>query len=169
MHVHYIQLLYEFNSWANHRMLDACAPLSNEEFLRDLKSSFPSVRDTLTHIYGGEWIWLERWHGRAPSGLPKPADFADLAALRARWQTLEADLNAFVAGLTTEKLNAPLEIRTIDGTRYAQPLWQMMQHLVNHGTYHRGQVTAFLRQLGHKAVPLDLIRFYRDRAAQAAG
>ena len=167
MHIHYIQLLYEYNSWANHRTLDVCEPLSPEQFVHDLGSSFPSVRDTLAHIYGAEWIWLERWNGRSPAGLPTPADFPDLATLRARWKTLEADLHGFVTSLDTDKLNAPLETRTLDGTRYAQPLWQMMQHLVNHGSYHRGQITAFLRQLGHKAVSTDLIRFYRDRDAQA--
>jgi len=167
VHIHYIQLLYEYNSWANHRTLEICVPLSAEEFTRDLHSSFPSVRDTLAHIYGAEWIWLERWLGHTPAGLPKPADFPDLAAVRARWQKLEADLQAFVAGLDTDKLNAPMEVRTLDGTRYAQPLWQMMQHLVNHGSYHRGQVVTFLRQLGHKATSTDLIRFYRDRDAGA--
>lgn len=167
MHIHYIQLLYEYNSWGNHRVLDACAALSAKEFRRDLRSSFPAVRDTLAHIYGGEWVWLERWHGRTPTALPAPADFADLAALRARWLVLESELDAFVSSLTQEKLNADLETRTIDGTRYVQPLWQMMQHVVNHGSYHRGQVATFLRQLGHKAVATDLIRFYRDRVAKA--
>ncbi len=169
MHVHYIQLLYEYNSWANHRTLDACVALTHEQFLKDLGASFPSVRDTLAHIYGAEWIWLERWRGRLPSGLPTAADFPDLASLRARWAGLEGELHAFVGQLTPEKLNADLETRTLDGTRYTQPLWQMMQHLVNHGTYHRGQITAFLRQLGHQAVSTDLIRFYRDRGARAAG
>lgn len=169
MHVHYIQLLYEFNSWANHRILDACAPLTPEQFTKDLGASFPSVRDTLAHIYGAEWIWLERWNGRLPSGLPSAADFPDLASLRARWAERERELHAFVSALTNEKLNAELETRTLDGTRYAQPLWQMMQHLVNHGSYHRGQVTVMLRQLGHKAVSTDLIRFYRERGATAKG
>lgn len=162
-----MQLQYEYNAWANHRVLDACAALSAEEFTRDLRSSFPSMRDTLAHIYGAEWIWLERWHGRTPTALPTPADFADLAALRGRWSALESELDAFVSSLTQEKLNAELETRTIDGTRYEQPLWQMMQHVVNHGSYHRGQVVTFLRQLGHKTVSTDLIRFYRDRAVAA--
>jgi uncharacterized damage-inducible protein DinB len=168
MHVHYMQLLYEFNTWANHRILDACGALTAEQFTKDLGSSFPSVRDTLGHIYGAEWIWLERWNGRTPTGgLPKAADFPDLASLRTRWAEHERALDAFVSGLDNDKLNAELETRTLDGTPYKQPLWQMMQHVVNHGSYHRGQVTAFLRQLGHKAVATDLIRFYRERSAAA--
>ncbi len=162
-----MRLLYEYSAWANHRVLDACGALSAEEFTRDMRSSFPSVRDTLTHIYGAEWIWLERWHGRVPTALPTPADFADLAALRARWALLGSELDAFVSALTQERLNAEVETRTLDGTRFAQPLWQMMQHLVNHGSYHRGQIATFLRQLGHQAAGTDLIRFYRERAVAA--
>lgn len=166
MHVHYMQLLYEYNSWANRRILQACEPLTPEQFTKNLGSSFPSLRDTLAHIYGAEWIWLERWNGRTPAGgLPAAADFPDLASLRARWEERERELNAFVSALTNERLNADVETRTLDGTRYAQPLWQMMQHLVNHGSYHRGQVTAMLRQLGQKGVSTDLIRFYRERGA----
>jgi len=167
VHIQYIQLLYEYDSWASQRILDACGQLTQEQFLRDLGSSYPSVRDTLAHIYGAQWIWLERWQGRTPRALPAAADFPDLAALRSRWQGLEQDLQAFVASLDNDKLHMNLSVTTTDGIQYTQPLWQMMQHVVNHGSYHRGQVTAFLRQLGHKAVATDLIRFYRDRGASA--
>ncbi len=65
-----IRTLFEYNSWANHRALESCAALSNEQFTRDLGSSFKSVRDTLVHICGAEWLWLERFHGRSHSTLP---------------------------------------------------------------------------------------------------
>jgi len=58
-------LLYEYNSWANSRSLDACSTLSDEQFTRDIGSSFRSVRDTLSHVCEVEWLWLERWHGRS--------------------------------------------------------------------------------------------------------
>ena len=79
------RLLYDFNAWANRHTLDACAALDAEQFLRDLGSSFGSVRDTLAHIYGAEWIWLERWLGRVPTaGLPSAADFPDFDSVRKR-------------------------------------------------------------------------------------
>jgi uncharacterized damage-inducible protein DinB len=159
--------LYDFNAWANARTVAPCAELSSEEFLRPNGSSFPSVRETLAHIYGAEWIWLERWQGRRPANLPKPEDFADLAALRARWDVTARELLEFVHSRTAEQLQASNQIFAFDGTAYTHPLWQMMQHLVNHGSYHRGQVATFLRQLGHKPQPTDLIRFYRERASAA--
>ncbi|MBI3663540.1 MAG: DinB family protein [Acidobacteria bacterium] len=162
-----IQLLYEYDAWANRRVLDAASALTPEQFTRDLGSSFPSVRDTLAHIMGGQWIWLERWQGRTPTGLPAAEDFPDLPSLRKRWEEVEADLLAFVRGLTAERLVSVSEYKTLTAGTFACPLWQMLQHLVNHGTYHRGQATTLLRQLGAKSVSTDLSLFYRERGAAA--
>jgi len=72
-----VRTLYDYNAWANSRALEACSALTPEQFTRDLGSSFRSLRDTLAHIYGAEWVWLERWHGRTPTGLPSAVDFRD--------------------------------------------------------------------------------------------
>ncbi|MCL4524360.1 MAG: DinB family protein, partial [Acidobacteria bacterium] len=142
--------------------------LTTEQFTRDLGSSFPSVRDTLTHIMGGQWIWLERWQGRTPTKLPAATDFPDLTSLRKRWSEVETDLLAFVNGLTAERLASVSEYKTLTAGTFKSPLWQMLQHLANHGTYHRGQVTTMLRQLGAKSVSTDLSFFYRERGAAAS-
>ena len=167
MTVDEIRTLFEYNAWANQRTLEACAPLTDEQFTRPLGNSFSSLRDTLFHILGAEWIWLERWYGRTPTILPSPEPYPTLASLRKRWDEVGHDLQQFVRSLTADDLARHREIRTIDGTPYTHPLWQMMQHLANHSTYHRGQVTTLLRQLGFKPVSTDLIRFYRERAAKA--
>jgi uncharacterized damage-inducible protein DinB len=168
MNVEEFRLLYEFNSWANHRTLESCASLTDEQLTRGLGSSFPSVRDTLAHILGAEWLWLERWHGRLPNALPKATDYPNLEALRARWSEVERDLLDYVVSLSNEDLARILSIKTTQGVPYSQPLWQMLQHLVNHGSYHRGQIATMLRQLDTKAQATDLIVFYRQRAAQAS-
>jgi uncharacterized damage-inducible protein DinB len=161
------RLLYDYNSWANHRTLDACAALTEEQFTRDMGSSFRSVRDTLAHLMLVEWIWLERWNGRAPSSYPPSTDFPNLNAVRARWAEIELDLLKYIASLTPEDLQRVVHHKTMAGVPQAQPLWQMLQQVLNHATYHRGQVTTLLRQLGAKGVGTDLIMFYRERAAQA--
>jgi uncharacterized damage-inducible protein DinB len=161
-------VLYEYNSWANHRVIDSCAQLSNEQFTRDLGSSFPSVRDTLAHIYGAEWLWLERWHGRVPSSLPTPADFPDLASLRTRWAQHQRELDDYIRSLTPSELQRVIKYKNTQGVSFEGPIWPMLQHVVNHSTYHRGQLTTLLRQLGAQPVSTDLIAFYRERAAQAS-
>lgn len=168
MDIKTLRTLFEFNSWADQRTLESCATLTPEQFTRDLKSSFPSVRDTLVHTFGAEWLWLERWQGRMPTALPWAPNFPDHASVSARWAEIDRDLRKFVAGVIQEDANRSFEVRTTSGGLYTQPLWQMMQHLANHGTYHRGQVATMLRLLGAKPPATDLILFYRERAAQLA-
>lgn len=167
MNVQDVRLLYDFDSWANRRVLDACQSLSDEQFTRDLGNSFRSVRDTLFHICGAEWIWLERWHGRAPNTIPSAADYPNLESVRRRWLEVERDLLDYVASLTPEDLQRVIHFKTLAGVTSQYPLWQCLQHVANHGTYHRGQITTMLRQLGAKPVSTDLIVFYRERASQA--
>ncbi len=167
MNLEDVRTLYDYNAWANHRVLGACAAVSPGDFTRDLASSFPSLRDTLAHLYGAEWVWLERWHGRTPTALPSGVDFPDLETTARRMAEVDRNLIDYVASLRAGDLERVLEIKTTAGVPFAQPLWQMLQHVANHSTYHRGQVTTLLRQLGAKAVSTDLIGFYRERAAQA--
>jgi len=167
MNVDDIRLLYDFNAWANHRTIEACAALAPEQFTRDLASSFPSVRNTLAHIYGAQWIWLERWHVRTPVAFPSAADFPDLDTVRRRFIEIDRNLVDFAASLNADDLHRVIQFKTMAGVANAQPLWQLLQHVANHSTYHRGQITTLLRQLGAKATSTDLMIFYRERAAQA--
>jgi uncharacterized damage-inducible protein DinB len=160
-----IRELYGYNRWANDRMLEAVARLDDESRRRDLGGSFRTLDTTLRHMLGAEWVWLRRWHGESPTRWPAHWDLSTFDALRARWRELEDEQRAFVDALTDERLSDALEYRTFDGTPFTSPLWQMLRHVVNHATYHRGQVTYILRQLGAKPASSDLIYYYRERAA----
>ena len=162
MNLEDFRLLYDYNSWANHRTLDACAALSDEQFTRDLKSSFGSVRDTLVHIFSAEWIWLERWHGRAPTVFP---ECGRLSRSRIGAEPLGGNRSrpARLCRLAHTGRSATRDFLQADLRRgLRQPLWQLLQHVANHSTYHRGQIATMLRQLGAKPISTDLILFYRD-------
>ena len=159
--------LYAYDAWANRRVLDACASLAPEQFTKDLGSSFRSVRDTMAHIMGAEWLWLERFQGRT-GRLPSGDQFPDLASLRKRWAEVERDLLAYVDALSAADLERSFDYWDMKGNPHTSLLWQTLQHVANHSTYHRGQVTTLFRQLGAKPIGTDLIGFYRERAAQAA-
>jgi len=159
--VRQIRRLYTFNRWANLRFLDALDGLSDEELGRDLKSSFPNVAATLVHLLGAEWIWLERWRGGSPTGFPDAVTMNSVARVRERWDALWADQQAFLEGLADDDLDRPLTYRTLAGDEFTQPLGDLLRHVVNHATYHRGQLTTMLRQLGHAAPSTDLVTWYR--------
>ena len=162
-----VRILYDYNAWANHRQLNAASALTPEQFIEPLGSSFSSVRDTLAHICGAEWIWLERFQGRSPSSLPDTTQFKDVASLRAHWDELEGRLLKFVRELKQTDLDRVFEYKTLKFGVYKNPLWQSMQHVVNHGTYHRGQITTMLRQHGAQPILTDLMHFYREREVAA--
>ncbi|HSB73199.1 MAG TPA: DinB family protein [Candidatus Methylomirabilis sp.] len=163
MHRQDILTLLEYNAWANSRALEAAAALSPEQFVRDLGNSFPSVRDTLAHILGAEWIWLCRWRGESPTTGLSAAEFPTVPSLEDRYAAIDRERRAFVEALPEERLAQPFSYRDLAGKTHSLLLAHSLQHVVNHGTYHRGQVTTLLRQLGAKPVSTDLSRFHLDR------
>ena len=154
-----VGFLNEYNRWANARMLDAASKLTSEQFTRDLKSSHRSVRDTLAHVLAAEWIWLERWNGTSPVALLNPDEFPTVDSLRTRWTETERDYESFISGLQDESLERVIAYTNTRGEEWKYPLGQMIQHVMNHSSYHRGQVTAMLRQLGAEVTPVDLLVF----------
>jgi uncharacterized damage-inducible protein DinB len=161
-----LQLLLDYNYWARDRMLDAAGRLTPEQYQRDLGSSFGSVHGTLVHIYSAEWIWCMRWQGKSPAQALDPSTLPTLDALRAEWTALEASVRECVAQVGESGLDRVYEYRLLSGLPMRSPFWQMLQHVVNHGTYHRGQVTTMVRQLGAQPPQAtDLIAFYRTLAA----
>jgi uncharacterized damage-inducible protein DinB len=164
-----IQLLYEYDRWANNRALQAVSTLSVEEFTRDLGGSFRSVRDTLVHIIGGEWGWLTIWKEPSLSSafvtdlwtrlgaLFHPNAFPDLAAVQLKWAEIEREQGEFVNRVTNESLRRMLPVRETEIS-----LAHLMQHLANHSTYHRGQVALMMRQLAAEPLATDFAMFLME-------
>jgi len=161
-----LQMLVDYHYWARDRVLDAADRLTPEQLTKPLGNSFSSVRDTLVHLYAADWIWCSRWEGESPSTMPSPDAFPDVAAVRLTWNEHERRVRAVLDRLGEHGVQEPLEYRTTEGRTQAQIFWHQLQHVVNHGSYHRGQVTTMMRQLG-VAPPksMDLIAFHRERGA----
>jgi len=164
MNKHDVEYLYKYNRWANATVLDAVSKLTPEEFARDLQSSHSSVRDTLAHILAAEWIWLERWKGLSPNALLIPTEFSTVEALATRWAKVEEGYGEFIGGITDESLATMITYTNTKGEEWTYPLGRMMQHVMNHSTYHRGQVATLLRQLGADVNPVDLLVFIDVKA-----
>lgn len=154
-----IELLYEYNRWATDRILDAASKLTADQFVKDLSNSRPSVRDTLAHILSAEWIWLMRWQGTSPKTMLNPANFPTVRSLRAKWAEVERDQIDFIRKVTDESLGRVIAYTNTKGEERKYLLQHMMQHVVNHSSYHRGQVVTMLRQFGVEVVDTDFIVF----------
>src|SRR5262245_46772859 len=162
MHLQDLRTLLDYHYWARDRLLDAIEPLTPEQFTRDLGSSFKSVRDTVAHLYAAEWAWYMRWQGQAPTALLPAAQFPDVAALRAAWTAHETNMRGYVDALGEDGAARIIDYTLLSGAAGSTPLWQMLQHVVNHASYHRGQITTLLRQIGARPPkPMDMIAFYR--------
>jgi uncharacterized damage-inducible protein DinB len=160
-------LLYTL--WADRLFLSALVDVRPEDLVRDTGSSFPSVLATMAHVLGAERTWLSRLSGQPADRVPGVADFPDRESLTAAWADTSAELEFLLAALTAEQLHADLTWSNTRGDTFTRPLWQPLLQLVNHGTYHRGQVVTQLRQLGYKAPQSDLIRFFLEKSAATAG
>jgi uncharacterized damage-inducible protein DinB len=150
----------DYTAWASMLLADAAAQLSPEELTHDFRTADGSILGTLVHIFAADRLWLERVHGRPHPVLVTDAD-RSLSALQSGWPPLLQRWKAWAADLTDERAREPLAYSTMEGTPRRQPIWQVVFHVVNHGTHHRGQVSGFLRTLGHTPPILDLAYFYR--------
>lgn len=157
--------LLDYHYWARDRMLDAVAGLTSDQYTKGLGNSFNSVRDTVVHTYVAEWAWYSRWTGNSPAAAPSPEHFPDVTSIRAAWKSQEEKIRLFVHSLgAANQLDRVFEYRSLSGEPGKSVFWHMLQHVVNHASYHRGQITTMLRQLGAPAPKSqDLIRFYRER------
>jgi uncharacterized damage-inducible protein DinB len=152
-----VRSLYQYNVWANHRVLMATSDLTPEQFLVPASISDHSVRDTLVHTMSAEWIWLSRWKGISPRALFESTEFQNLQSIRVRWDDVEARTRQFIDHLTPSRLSEVVAYVNTKDEKWAYPLWQQMIHQVNHATQHRSEVAAMLTYFGNSPGDLDYL------------
>jgi len=142
-----IRGLYAYHRWANHRLFDVAAGLGDDAANRDMGKhwSVPTVKGMFAHIYGADFVWLQRWKGAPPPPrIPGGADFATLAELRGRWDALEAEQRAFVDALTDADLARSVAYKNTEGTQFVVALGPLLQHVANHATHHRSELATMI-------------------------
>lgn len=154
-----IVILYRYNQWSTAKILETASKVTEADFLAPADFPHGGLRGTLVHALFAEWIWRNRWEGTSPMQRLKPEDFPTFDALRARWVEEEKLLMTFVGNLTDELLNSVVVYKNTQGIQHERILWQMMAHLVNHGTQHKTEAAAILTGLGHSPGDIDMIGF----------
>lgn len=157
-----VRKLFAYDAWGNARLFRALGGLSEEQVRTVAPSSFSSLQATIAHIVAAEWIWLRRWLGESPTSAPAWAADGSLEKLREALAEVEAERATFLAGLTDARLREPIQYRNLSGEDHRNELGDLLRHLVNHSTYHRGQAATQLRQLGVTPPGTDLIVYLRE-------
>jgi uncharacterized damage-inducible protein DinB len=157
-----ILTLYQYNQWANAKILGAAANVTTEQFLAGASYPHGGLRGTLTHTLFAEWIWRNRWEGVSPTFRLQPEEFSTLESLQTRWREEEQKLMKFVEEVTDEALNQTLHYKNTRGVPQKSILWHLMAHVVNHGTQHRAEAAALLTDFGCSPGDVDLIYFLLD-------
>lgn len=160
MDSHLIKLC-KFNVWANDRIctwIKKAEPKVDEE----LKSSFPSIRKTLYHLWDAQFIWLARLNGESPNTWPSHSFKGSLDEAIEGLRQNSVEFITYLEKLKTEEYQRQVEFKAIDGTSYFNSVEEIIMHVMNHGTYHRGQLITMLRLVGFTAVEsTDYIRYLR--------
>jgi uncharacterized damage-inducible protein DinB len=159
-----LNLLFDYNTWATRRILDAAADLDDLQF--SLPSSFPhgGLRGTLVHLVSAEWIWRSRLQeGASPTAMLSEDDLPTLPALRNRWEAEQDSWRAWLETLTDDDLGRSITYTRTGGQRHTNVLWHLLVHLVNHGTQHRSEAAALLTGYGRSPGDMDWIIYLREK------
>ena len=158
-----ILTLFDYNYWANARVLSAAANVSPEQFTAPFNLSHGSLRGALAHVLAAEVVWRLRCQaGISPSALPAESDFPTLESLRVRWAEEEKAMRSFLTALADDKLNQRIQYKTTKGVPFENLLWQLLAHVVNHGTQFRSEAAIALTEYGHSPGDLDMLAFFRQ-------
>lgn len=155
----------EYSAWASRQLVDAARSLSADELLRDFGTADRHILGTLVHVFAADRVWLGRVEGTAPQPFIDAAKDMKFEVLDHDWPALHDRWIAWAMSLTDAMAAGSISYRDLKGNPHSTPVWQIVLHVVNHATHHRGQAAGFIRSTGHTPPVLDLIRFYRDRAA----
>ena len=161
-----ILTLYDYNYWATARVLRAAANLTPDQFTAPAGLSHGSVRGALVHTLGAEMVWRLRCaEGISPSALPDENEFPTLDVLRERWLDEEQKMRAYLNSLSDEALNQTVQYKTTKGMPFENVLWNLLVHVVNHGTQFRAEAGIALTAYGRSPGDLDLLLYVREKTA----
>ena len=163
MNLETIQMLYDYNYWAHRRVWDCVTQLGDEAFYRPLDYSIGSIHSQLVHTMGAEWIWFSRLQGMSPTAILKDEVYPTHDAVRAKWNTIEAEIRGFLTNLNPNRFLEKFSYNTTKGIAHEDSLLGILIHVVNHGTDHRAQILAMCHQLDGPTVEQDLIFYLRSQ------
>jgi len=151
----------DYTAWASRRLLDAAAALTPEQLQQDFHTADKSVLGTLVHVYAADRIWLARVRSQTLASFISDADYS-LPHLQSDWPVIQEGWQQWLDALPEDAIATPIDYKDVKGNAYQNPPWQIVLHVVNHATHHRGQISGFIRTLGIRPPALDMTAYYRS-------
>jgi len=157
---------FGFMAWGDEQLLAVAAAIPEAEYRRDRGISAGSLHKLLIHMMAAQWIWLSRWQGVAMPYFETDQDHPNLISLRNRWAVVHEETKDFLIKQTVESLAANFSYKDSRGNPHSLPLGRFIQHMLDHGTYHRGQANTLIKLSGGQPVNLSLYRYYEMHGAK---
>lgn len=155
--------LFAYNGWANRRLLQACHKLDDDQYAAEPVPGWTSVRATVVHILASTDGWLRALSGENVETMPIEADLPTVQDAEAKFEELDHALATLLKSLAAESLETPITLHG-RGRSVTLPPWAVLRHVVNHATYHRGQVAAKLRRLGVDPPATDFFHWVLEQS-----
>ena len=152
--------LVDYGYWANAQLLGVSARLTPDQFIQPVAGSYGSIRNTWVHVMSAEAGWLERCGGPTRGPQLRAEDYPTVASVVEAWRTIEANFRAFAAGLEESDLIGVIDFSLGSFGSFSMRMGDMLQHVANHGTHHRGQIALLLRALGHPPGNVDMLFYF---------
>ena len=162
----YIKQIYDYMYWANNRYFAVAENLSEELLHKMQGHSWGDIHAMFVHIMSSEWVWLQRWHGTSPTGHLSKDDFPTLASVKERWDKIEVEMRAYIESQTEESLQAKITYSNFRGETFSVPLYQMLMHVANHETHHRGELAAMYALMDVPHPEEEVIQYFLNLSGQ---
>jgi uncharacterized damage-inducible protein DinB len=162
----YITAAYDYTYWANRRYMAVAEALTAAQLHQPHGQSWGDVHSLLVHMMSSETVWLKRWRGESPEAPLNPAAYPTLAKLKSAWAEVEAQMMAFMESQTEESLQAVISYNNFKGEAFRVPLWQLLMHVANHDTHHRGELAAMFALMNVPHPEEEVIQYFLDLSGQ---
>jgi uncharacterized damage-inducible protein DinB len=157
-----LEVLYEYDSWANKKLFHVVSQLTSEQLTHSVAGAYGSIRNTMVHVLSAEWGWIDRCGGAARGERLNPDDYPTLESLLGLWAIVEGHLREFLSRLADEDLARSVEFSLGSGDKHSMPIGQLLQHGAVHAVHHRGQIALLLRSLGYVPGNFDILLFFAE-------
>ncbi len=162
----YLDQVYDYVYWANRRYFAVAEGLTDQQLHQKQGHSWGDVHAMLVHMMSSEWVWLQRWNGTSPQAHLNPAGFPTLASVRARWDQVETEMRSFINGQTEASLQAKITYSKFRGETFQVPLYQMLMHVANHATHHRGELAGMFALMNVPHPEDEAIQYFLNMSGQ---